>query len=52
VSTVGMAVLRSAWVEMDTMVQSTMWHPMLMFLKREEFLYSNCIQPNYQSRIP
>lgn len=51
-STVGMAVLRSAWVEIDTMVQSTMWHPMLKFLKREELLYSNLIQPNSHSRIP
>lgn len=27
------AVLRSAWVEPDTIVRAAMWQPLLMFLK-------------------
>ncbi|CAA7268465.1 unnamed protein product [Cyclocybe aegerita] len=30
----GIAILRSAWVETDTIVQSAMWQPLLMFLKQ------------------
>ncbi|KAJ3517521.1 hypothetical protein NLJ89_g467 [Agrocybe chaxingu] len=30
----GIAVLRSAWVETDTIVQSVMWQPLLGFLKQ------------------
>ncbi|KAI3605699.1 delta 9-fatty acid desaturase [Moniliophthora roreri] len=32
-STLSTAVLRSAWVEPDTAVHQTMWHPLLLFLK-------------------
>ena len=51
-STVGTAILRSAWVEVDTMVQSTMWHPLLMFLKRKELLYSTWTEIDLHFRIP
>ncbi|KAF8156982.1 hypothetical protein B0H34DRAFT_711453 [Crassisporium funariophilum] len=33
ISTLGVAILRSAWMEMDSLVQSVMWQPLLTFLK-------------------
>ncbi|KAF8151620.1 hypothetical protein B0H34DRAFT_801324 [Crassisporium funariophilum] len=32
--TLSTAVLRSAWMELDTMVQATLWQPLLVFLKQ------------------
>lgn len=34
VPTIGTAILRSAWIEMDSNVQGAMWEPLLVFLKR------------------
>ncbi|KII91341.1 hypothetical protein PLICRDRAFT_38089 [Plicaturopsis crispa FD-325 SS-3] len=33
VSSLSVAVLRSAWIELDTAVQAVMWQPLLLFLK-------------------
>jgi hypothetical protein len=38
VPVLGIAILRSAWVELDSTVQAIMWQPLLMFLKRMYYL--------------
>lgn len=40
VPVLGVAILRSAWIELDSTVQAIMWQPLLMFLKR---MYYICI---------
>lgn len=41
VPVLGIAILRSAWVELDSIVQGVMWQPLLMFLKRMHLSSAN-----------
>lgn len=47
ISILSIAVLRSAWVELDSTVQVVMWQPLLMFLKRMHFTFAHRFTSNF-----